>query len=80
MNRRAFLARLGIGGAAVAAGVAAASAGASVAGALSGRAADVASAAPTQVDPGNGGVELVVNGSFEDSAPGSDPASWLALV
>jgi len=79
VNRRAFLLRLGAGGAAVATGVAAASGGASAAGALAGRAADVGSAAPTQLDAGVGG-ELVVNGSFEDSAPGTDPVSWQQLA
>jgi hypothetical protein len=80
VNRRAFLLRLGVGGAAVATGVAAASGGVSVAGAAAGRAADGRSAAPTQADPGNDGVELVINGSFEDSAPGTDPASWQQLA
>ena len=80
MNRRAFLLRLGVGSAAVATGVAVASGGASVAGAVAGLAGDAASATPTQADPGNGGVELVVNGSFEDSAPGTDPSSWQQLL
>ena len=66
MNRRTFLWRRAAGAAAVAAGVAV------VPGVLD--------SARVGAVNGQDGEELVVNGSFEVSAPGADMAGWSALA
>lgn len=79
MNRRAFLARVGVGGAAAAVGVVVATGAASVAGAVGGRSTrrDVAASVPAETATGT---ELVVNGSFEDGPPGANVVGWQVLV
>jgi hypothetical protein len=78
VNRRAFLARVGLGGVTAAAVVAAAGVG-SVAGAPGGPTGRRGTAAPAAAVVGTG-VELVVNGSFEDGVPGADIVGWQVLV
>lgn len=70
MNRRAFLVRLGVGAAALAVGTVATT------GLVPGLPGGVATVSPAGAVDGDLGPELVVNGSFEDGSPGSDPAGW----
>lgn len=73
MNRRGFLIRLGVGTAALAVGTVATT------GLVPGL-PGVATVSPAGAVDGDTGPELVVNGSFEDGLPGSDPAGWRELV